>query len=143
MTSLKQLIEENKLFHYEDIEIIKKWFVENNFEDLGLRMIPELAAIKAGKIQKQLDYARSWIPVKIDVRNEDGIDSDTAQKLNKIVTYCMLSMDLPETLLNWAKENVPKINLPKFFFMPTIDYLRCKYGIEFKDGSNGQGSKNE
>ena len=59
MTSLKQLIEENKLFHYEDIEIIKKWFVENNFEDLGLRMIHELAAIKAGKIQKQLDYARS------------------------------------------------------------------------------------
>lgn len=39
MTSLKQLIEENKLFHYEDIEIIKKWFVENNFEDLGLRMM--------------------------------------------------------------------------------------------------------
>lgn len=37
MTSLKQLIEENKLFHYEDIEIIKKWFVENNFEDLGLQ----------------------------------------------------------------------------------------------------------
>ena len=143
MTSLKQLIEENKLFHYEDIEIIKKWFVENNFEDLGLRMIPELAAIKAGKIQKQLDYARSYIPVKIDVRNEDGIDSDTAQKLNIIITYHMLSMDLPETLLDWAKENIPKINLPKFFFMPTIDYLRDKYGIEFKDGSNGQGSKNE
>lgn len=135
MTSLKQLIEENKLFHYEDIEIIKKWFVENNFEDLGLRMIPELAAIKAGKIQEQLDYARSWIPVKIDVRNEDGIDSDTAQKLNKIITYHMLSMDLPETLLDWAKENIPKINLPKFFFMPTIGYLRDKYGIEFKDRS--------
>lgn len=141
MTSLKQLIEENKLFHYEDIEIIKKWFVENNFEDLGLRMIPELAAIKAGKIQKQLDYARSWIPVKIDLNEADGIDYDTARKLNKIITYCMLSMDLPETLLNWAKENIPKMNLPKFFFMPTIDYLRDKYGIEFKDGSNGQGSK--
>lgn len=143
MTSLKQLIEENKLFHYEDIEIIKKWFVENNFEDIGLRMIPELAAIKAGKIQEQLDYARSWIPVKIDVRNEDGIDSDTAQKLNKIITYHMLSMDLPETLLDWAKENIPKINLPKFFFMPTIGYLRDKYGIEFKDRSKWAREQNE
>ena len=133
MTSLKQLIEENKLFHYEDIEIIKKWFVENNFEDLGLQMIPELAAIKAGKIQKQLDYARSWIPVKIDLKDSDGIDSDTAQKLNKIITYHMLSMDLPETLLNWAKENIPKMNLPKLFYMPTIGYLKDKYGIEFKD----------
>ncbi len=133
MTSLKQLIEENKLFHYEDIEIIKKWFVENNFEDIGLRMIPELAAIKAGKIQKQLDYARSWIPVKIDMKNVDGIDADTAICLNKIITCCMLSMDLPEAYLEWAKENIPKMNLPKFFFMPTIGYLKDKYGIEFKD----------
>nr|DAR14301.1 MAG TPA: hypothetical protein [Caudoviricetes sp.] len=134
MTSLKQLIEENKLFNYEDIEIIKKWFIENNFENLGLQMIPELAAIKAEKIQKQLDYARSWIPVKIDVSN-DEYDFDTAQKLNKIITYCMLSMDLPEILLNWARENILKMNLPKLFFIPTIDYLRKKYSIEFKDRS--------
>lgn len=133
MTSLKQLIEENKLFHYEDIEIIKKWFVENNFEDLGLRMIPELAAIKAGKIQKQLDYARTWIPVKINMKNVEGIDADTAICLNKIITYCMLSMDLPEAYLEWARENIPKMNLPKLFFMPAVGYLTDKYGIEFKD----------
>lgn len=133
MPSLKQLLEENKLFHYEDIDIIKKWFTGNNLEELGLQIIPELAASKSAKIQKQLDYARSWIPVKIDVRNEDGIDSDTAQKLNKIITYHMLSMDLPETLLDWAKENIPKMNLPKLFFMPAVGYLKDKYGIEFKD----------
>lgn len=133
MTSLKQLIEENKLFHYEDIEIIKKWFVENNFEDLGLQMIPELAAIKAGKIQKQLDYARSWIPTKVDMTAIEGIEHNVAVRLNKIVTYCMLSMDLPQAILDWAKENIPKMDLPKVFFMPTISYLKDKYGIEFRD----------
>lgn len=124
MKSLKELLEENKLFHYEDIEIIKNWFVENNFEDLGLRMIPELAAIKAGKIQKQLDYARTWIPIKIDMNKVEGVDADTAVCLNKIITCCMLSMDLPEVYLEWAKENIPKMNLPKLFFMPTIYYLK-------------------
>lgn len=143
MKSLKQLIEENKLFHYEDIEIIKKWFIENNLEELGLQMIPELAVSKSTKIQKQLDYAQSWIPIKIDMNTVEGIDRDIAKRLNEIIMYCILSMDLPEFHLEWAKENIPKINLPKFFFMPTIDYLRDKYGIEFKDGSNGQGSKNE
>lgn len=133
MKSLKELLEENKLFHYEDIEIIKKWFVENNFEDLGLQMIPELAASKSTKIQKQLDYARTWIPAQIDMNTVDGIDGDAASHLNEIIMYCILSMDLPEILLNWAKENIPKMNLPEFFFMPTIYYLKDRYGIEFKD----------
>lgn len=133
MKSLKELLEENKLFHYEDIQIIKKWFVENNFEDLGLQIIPELAANKSKKIQKQLDYARTWIPAKIDMNTVDGINEDTAEHLNDIITYCILSMDLPKFYLEWAKENIPKMNLPKFFFMPTIYYLKDRYGIEFKD----------
>lgn len=133
MPSLKQLLEENKLFHYEDIEIIKKWFTGNNLEELGLKMIPEIAASKSEKIQKQLNYAQSWIPIKIDMNTVEGIDHDTAVCLNKIITYYMLSMDLPEVYLEWAKENIPKMNLPKLFFMPTIGYLKDKYGIEFKD----------
>lgn len=133
MKSLKELLEESKLFHYEDIEIIKKWFTENNLEELGLQIIPELVRSKSEKIQKQLNYARTWIPAKIDMNTVDGINEDTAEHLNDIITYCILSMDLPEILLNWAKENIPKMNLPKFFFMPTIYYLKDRYGIEFKD----------
>lgn len=133
MKSLKELLEENKLFHYEDIDIIKKWFTENNLKEVGLQMISELAASKSEKIQKQLDYARTWIPVKIDMKNVEGIDADTAVCLNKIITCYMLSMDLPEVYLEWAKENIPKMNLPKLFFMPAVGYLKDKYGIEFKD----------
>lgn len=139
MKSLKELLEENRLCHYEDIEIIKKWFTENNLEELGLKMIPELAASKSTKIQKQLDYARTWIPIKIDMNKVEGVDADTAVCLNKIITCCMLSMDLPEVYLEWAKENIPTMNLPKLFFMPTIGYLKDKYGIEFKDKPEWEG----
>lgn len=131
--SLKELLEENKIYHYQDSEIIKRWFIENDLEDIGLQMIPELATSKSQKIQKQLDYARSWIPTKVDMTAVAGIEHNVAVRLNKIVTYCMLSMDLPQAILDWARENIPKMDLPKIFFMPTISYLKDKYGIEFKD----------
>ena len=53
--------------------------------------------------------------------------------LNNIITYCMLSLPLPDDILKWAKENIPNINVPKYFFMPTLKYLKERYNIEFKD----------
>ena len=119
----------------KEAEIIEKWFVENDFEDVGLSMIPRLSARKLDKVQKKLDFAQSWIPSKIDmnINKEFANDKLTADMLNKIITYCMLSMPLPDDILDWAKENIPNINVPRFFFMPTVKYLKKRYNIEFKD----------
>lgn len=119
----------------KEAEIIEKWFVENDFEDLGLSMISSLSAKKIKKLQDKLSFAQSWIPNKIDmnVNKEFANDKATADMLNKIITYCMLSMPLPDEILDWAKENIPNINVPRFFFMPATKYLREKYNIEFKD----------
>ena len=118
-----------------EAKIIEEWFVENDFEDVGLCMIPRLSAKKLAKVRKKLDFAQSWIPSKIDVNcnKEFANDKLTADMLNKIITYCMLSMPLPDAILEWAKENIPNINVPKFFFMPTVKYLKDRYNIEFKD----------
>lgn len=119
----------------KEAEIIEKWFVENDFEDVGLAMITRLSAKKIKKLQDKLSFAQSWIPNKIDmnVNKEFANNKATADMLNKIITYCMLSMPLPDEILDWAKENIPNINVPKFFFMPAAKYLREKYNIEFKD----------
>lgn len=119
----------------KEADIIKRWFVENDFEDVGLSMIPSLSAHKIKKLQDKLSFAQSWIPSKIDMNwNEEFVnDKTTADMLNKIITYCMLSMPLPDSVLDWAKENIPNINVPKFFFMPTVKYLKDRYNIEFKD----------
>lgn len=118
-----------------EAKIIEEWFTENDFEDVGLAMIPHLSACKLAKVQKKLDFAQSWIPNQIDmnINEEFANDKSTADMLNKIVTYCMLSMPLPDGILKWAKENIPNINVPKFFFMPTAKYLKERYDIEFKD----------
>lgn len=118
-----------------EAKIIEEWFTENDFEDVGLAMIPHLSACKLAKVQKKLDFAQSWIPNQIDmnINEEFANDKSTADMLNKIITYCMLSMPLPDGILKWAKENIPNINAPKFFFMPTAKYLKERYNIKFKD----------
>ena len=119
----------------KEADIIEKWFVENDFEDVGLSMIPSLSAHKIKKLQDKLSFAQSWIPSKIDmnVNKEFVNDKLTADMLNRIITYCMLSMPLPDDILEWAKENIPNINVPRVFFMPTVKYLKERYNIEFKD----------
>ena len=130
------------LFQYGDTtdpvretKIIERWFVENDFEDLGLSMISRLSTDKIKKLQDKLSFAQCWIPNKIDVswNKEFANDKPTADMLNHIITYCMLSLPLPDDILEWAKENIPNINVPKLFFMPTLKYLKEKYDIEFKD----------
>lgn len=119
----------------KEAEIIEKWFVENDFEDLGLSMIARLSAKKIKKLQDKLSFAQSWLPSKIDVNcNKEFVnDKLTADMLNHIITYCMLSMPLPDSVLDWAKANIPNINVPRVFFMPTVKYLKERYSIEFKD----------
>ena len=135
--TLKELLVQygNTTDPVKEAEIIERWFVENDFEDLGLSMIARLSAKKIKKLQDKLSFAQSWIPNKIDmnVNKEFANDKATADMLNKITTYCMLSMPLPDEILEWAKDNIPNINLPRFFFMPTVKYLRKRYNIEFKD----------
>lgn len=119
----------------KEAEIIERWFVENDFEDLGLSMISRLSMNKIKKLQDKLSFAQSWVPNKIDmnVNKEFANNKTTADMLNKITTYCMLSMPLPDDILDWAKANIPNINVPRLFFMPTVKYLKDRYNIEFKD----------
>ena len=121
----------------KEAEIVERWFVENDFEDLGLSMISRLSAHKIKKLQDKLSFAQSWLPSKIDVNcnKEFANDKLTADMLNRIITYCMLSMSLPDDILEWAKENIPNINVPRVFFMPTVKYLKERYNIEFLEQS--------
>ena len=49
-----------------------------------------------------------------------------------IFDYERLTTD-QQRALDWAKENIPNINVPRVFFMPTVKYLKERYNIEFKD----------
>ena len=122
--SLKELLVIQDFGEVDDIEIIEKWFVANDMEQEGIELISRLSKIKAEKVQRQLDFARSWGLSVGDMRDVIK-DKEVAIKLNDLIRCATLNYPLKSCkyLYEWAKENCPKIKIPKIFFMPTIKYL--------------------
>ena len=131
MKKLKDLIDLQPLTGEDDLAIIKRWFIENNLEQEGLSLIPALAKAQTEKIQRKYDYALSWTPSLIDMHTQVK-DNVIADKLNILQTLCTLSADLKnyKDIYEWAKEEIPKMEIPHIFFLPTVRWLQ-KYGIEF------------
>lgn len=132
MKTLKEMIQCQPITHKTDLEIICDWFVENNEEKAGLKILPMLAESQLNKVEEVLDYARSWIPNLIDMKNY--YNKKTAKWLNLIQKCCILDIDLKSysQCYDWAEKEIPNMLTPKIFFRPAIDYL-AKYGIKFKD----------
>lgn len=131
MTTLKDLTE---MFGktLTDMQIIKEWFTRNNQEAEGLKLVSELAQSQLNKVERKYDYARTWIPVKVDMCDVCE-DKDVARKLDKIINFQILERELPDDLLKWAKETIPTMKMPTLFFMDTAKWLDERFGIKFKE----------
>ena len=116
------------------LQIIYEYLVQTNQEGDALEMIPKLAKRQTEKVQKQLDYARSWIPNKIDIfAGNKGITREQAKTLDLLTDYFCLGMEVPEYYIEKARETVEHMKTPRFVFVPMVEWLRDKYGIEFMD----------
>lgn len=136
--SLKDYIELQKFTGENDIDIIKRWFIENHQESLGLSLIPELAQKQMDRVAVKLSYAQLWTPTIFNTvlfsRCNSGLDKDTKTKLTIIANCAALSINFKKhytDLYEWAEENIPNMEIPKAYFMPTLNYL-ASYGIYFK-----------
>lgn len=114
-----------------DIRLIQEWFTQNNQEAAGLELVSKLAQSQLNKVERKYDYARTWIPVKVDMRNVCQ-DKDVGEKLNKLIDYQILGVPIPDNLLMWAKETIPAMKMPPLFFMDTAKWLDERFGIKFK-----------
>lgn len=114
-----------------DIRLIQEWFTQNNQEAAGLELVSKLAQSQLNKVERKYDYARTWIPVKVDMRNVCQ-DKDVGEKLNKLIDYQILGVPIPDNLLMWAKETIPSMKMPPLFFMDTAKWLDERFGIKFK-----------
>lgn len=114
-----------------DIRLIQEWFTQNNQEAAGLELVSKLAQSQLNKVERKYDYARTWIPVKVDMRDVCQ-DKDVGEKLNKLIDYQILGVPIPDNLLMWAKETIPAMKMPPLFFMDTAKWLDERFGIKFK-----------
>lgn len=131
--TLKELVEIQSFSGEADIKIIKNWFILNDKESEGITLIAELSESKSRKLEDTLRNARTWIPniPELYEANKRRIPKDVCQKLTKITYMYLLDMPLSDKMLDWAKENIPTIKMPKVIFVPMVEWLRADYGIEF------------
>lgn len=116
------------------LDIICEYLVQTKQEVKALDIIPKLAQGQANRIQSQLDYARSWIPLKVDVyKANKNVTRQQAEIIDRLTDYYCLGMDIPEQYLAKVREVVPNMATPKIVFVPMTEWLRDKYNIMFKD----------
>ena len=133
MVTLEQLVQEQKLFDMTDIQVIKMFFDLNDLEEEGIEMITELSKTKVEKLKHKHNVAETWICMLPSKYLYEHYDLDIADKLHNLeLNYLVNGGELSGGFLDWARENVPNIVIPRAYFNPLIDYLE-ENGVRFKD----------
>ena len=132
MVTLKQLVEEQKFNGASDIQVIKAFLDMNDMEEEGMELIHELTKSKVSKLkrrQRQVEEWTSHLPSKYLYEN---YDLDTADRLHNLeLDYLSHGCELSSASLKWARENIPNIEMPRFYFQALVEYLDSK-GVRFK-----------
>lgn len=137
--TLSYLVERNKLTKLSDLELIKEWFIENNLEEEGIKLLADLSYSKINKLETSLNSIRNYdlslIDVSKNLKNEpEKYSKEVADNLTMLERAGLLNLNLRQYsfLYNWAKENIHKINVPKVYYVPTLHYL-ASYDLYFKN----------
>ena len=132
---LSDYAREMEAFGEAPLYIIQKYIKATGKEIEALGMVVALAENKSNKIEAQLNYARSWIPNKIDLaRANKNVTPCQAKLLDRLTDIFLLGMDIPSQYLNEVKSTIPQMKMPQFIFVPMVEWLRDKYEIRFMEG---------
>lgn len=119
-------------FGEDSLYIIQEYIKATGKEIEALDMVVALAVNKSKKVESQLNYARSWIPNKVDLaRANKNVTPCQAKLLDRLTDIFLLGMDIPSQYLDEVKATIPQMKIPQFIFVPMVEWLRDKYGIQF------------
>lgn len=132
---LSDYVKGMEAFGEDPLYIIQEYIKATGKEIEALGMVVALAVNKSNKIEAQLNYARSWIPNKIDLaRANKNVTPCQAKLLDRLTDIFLLGMDIPSQYLDEVKATIPQMKMPQFIFVPMVEWLRDKYGIQFMKG---------
>ena len=129
---LSDYAREMEAFGEDPLYIIQEYIKTTEKEIEALGMVVALAENKSNKIEAQLNYARSWIPNKFDLaRANKNVTPCQAKLLDRLTDIFLLGMDVPSQYLDEVEATIPQMKMPQFIFVPMVEWLRDKYGIQF------------
>lgn len=135
MKELKDYIKLQKFTGMSDMEIIIAYFTDNDMEEEAMELSHELAKTKIEKMKHRMKVIRDWtyrIPSDYLYKN---YPLDIATQLHRIELDYIVNGAVTESRLEWAKENVPNIELPEVYFFPCVDWLEGQ-GIKFLENND-------
>ena len=132
MITLRQLMEEQKINGMSDIQIIRAFFDLNDMEEEGMKLIYGLSKDKIEKLKREGRMMKEWTSYLPSKYLYENYDLDTANMLHTLeLDFLTNNRTLSKYRLEWAKENIPNIELPQVYFVPLIEYLDSE-NIRFK-----------
>lgn len=135
--TLKELVSEQHKGQPTDLQIIRRYFMENNLEEEAIKMLAELSESKVGKLKLRLENIQTWATCLPSDYLYKKYDLETAHRLHMMeLDYLIKGRELSSGKLKWAKENIPNILEPEAYFQPLVEYLE-QNGIKFKERKRG------
>ena len=127
MVTLKQLVENQQWDEMSDIGVIRTFFVLNDMEEEGMDLIHELTKSKVEKLKHKQRVVEEWISYLPSKYLYENYDLDIANRLHNLeLDYLSHDCKLSSNRLEWAKENIPNIEMPLVYFQPLVEYLDSK-----------------
>lgn len=133
MVSLHELVAMQRLTEESDIQLIKRYFTENDMEEEGIQLITDLTKSQVSKLKNKHHYIEEWGTMLPSAYLYKTYDLDTANNLHMLeLNFLINGGSLSPGWLIWAQENVPTIKRPDAYFNPLVSWLK-KQGVEFKN----------
>ena len=134
MKKLKNYVD-NYGYIANDKDIIVKYITDNNLEQEYIDLISKLVKSKVEKLEGQMSQKNFIIE-----SSAMGLDSllkhykkDIALFLLDLQLCYAVTFDFTEGLIEKAKEIIPTIEYPQWYFRDVLTHLYQKYGIKFKN----------
>lgn len=133
--SLRNYVEIGKLFGKSDLEIIRMYLIDNDLEEQGINMISQLAKSKIEKLDmriraSQFIYDSSLMGLEMLLKK---YSRKNALFLYELEHHFASSFSLPDKLVEEAREIIPTLNMPQWYYLDLVTYLWLEHQILFKD----------
>ena len=135
MKRLKDYTDWQNITDMSDIEIITAFFIDNDMEEEAMDITHKLAKSKIKKMQHRKNIINEWAYCIPSEYLYEKYPLDIASKLHRIELDYIINGEVTGWRLEWAKENVPNIEMPQCYFMPCMDWME-KNGIKFKNSDD-------
>lgn len=111
MKSLKEIMEEGKIFGLSDTQIIANYLTQDGMSENAIHIITAVMGMKMKEIEQKYAFARANLSYSVSYYYK-RYDFKTAEMLDTLTRIMILDLDFTEEQIKWMKNFNQKSNFP-------------------------------